>query len=342
MNIKAIIGFFIFWKKPSRRIAGLVCFLLVFIMTSGFPDSVRCEMVDRIVAIVNDDIILQSDMEKAMTPIREQLHQSGYSTMQQNIALADQQPYVLEQLITETLTDQQVKRFQIEISEKDINRTIKRIIEMNDLTQEQFLKKLAMDDMSYDEFKSEIKEKLLRTKLVNIQVNSKIVITEEDARAYYNKNSDQYSGQTKYHLRRILIRPDFKEKASGGQNGRQRIERIYERLKAGESFTQLATVYSEDKFAASGGDLGSYEVRLLSADIQRAIDGLQAGQFSPIIENEQGYQIIYIEDIVNAGGKSFEDVKTEIQDKLYAEIVDQKFQSWLKDLRDQAHVQIIP
>jgi peptidyl-prolyl cis-trans isomerase SurA len=213
---------------------------------------------------------------------------------------------------------------------------------MNDLTREQFLQKLAMEGMAHEDFKSDIREKLLRTKLVNIQVNSKIVITEEDAMAYYSKNSNLYGGQTKYHLRRILIRPDIKGKASDGQSGQQRIERIYERLKAGESFAQLATVYSEDKFAASGGDLGTYEVRLLSADIQKALDGLQGGQFSPIIENEQGYQIIYIEDIVNAGGKSFEDVKTEIQDKLYAEIVDQKFQSWLKDLRDQAHIQIIP
>lgn len=337
-----MIGFFVFWKKPDRRITGLVGFLLAFIMTSVFPGPARCELVDRIVAIVNDDIILQSDMEKAMTPLREQLRQNGYSTVQQNLALADQQPYILEQLITETLTDQQVKRFQVEIGEQEINDTIERIIKMNDLTREQFLQKLAMEGLAYEDFKSEIKEKLLRTKLVNIQVNSKIVITEEDAMAYYDKNSDIYGGQTKYHLRRILIRPDIKGKASDGQSGKQRIERIYERLKAGESFAQMATVYSEDKFAASGGDLGTYEVRLLTADIQKALDGLQAGQFSQIIENEQGYQIIYIEDIINAGGKSFEDVKTKIQDKLYADIVDQKFQSWLKDLRDQAHIQIMP
>jgi hypothetical protein len=102
MSITAMIGFFISWEKTGRRITGLVCFLLAFIMTSGFPGPARCEVVDRIVAIVNDDIILQSDMEKVMTPLREQLHQNGYSTVQQNLALADQQPYFLEQLITET------------------------------------------------------------------------------------------------------------------------------------------------------------------------------------------------------------------------------------------------
>jgi peptidyl-prolyl cis-trans isomerase SurA len=315
-------------------------FVAALILTVGLPQFARCEQVDRIVAIVNDDIILQSEMEQAMSPIREQLRQSGYSMVQQDLALADQHNHILEQMITETLTDQQVKKFHIAISEQEINRTIERIIEMNDLTRDQFEHKLEMDGMDYDEFKSEIKEKLLRSKLVNLQVNSKIVITDEDARAYYEKNSEQYGGQTKYHLRRILIRSG--SGPSDGKDGRERIERIYERLKSGESFAQLATVYSEDKFAADGGDLGAFEVRLLAADIQKALDGLQKGQYSTIFETEQGYQVLYIEDIIQAGGKSFDDVKTEIQDKLYAEIVDQKFQGWLKDLRDQAHIQIIP
>lgn len=337
----AIIDFFILGNMSSRRLKHLVCCVAACFIMTGMPHAARCEVVDRIVAVVNDDIILQSELEKALVPIREQLKQNGYSAAQQNLALADQQPYILEQLITEKLTDQQVKRFQIQISDQEINDTIDRIIQMNNLTVEQFHQKLEIDGMSYDDFKADIKEKLLRSKLVNMEINSKIVITDADARVYYEKNSDQYAGQTKYHLRRILIKPDGPGNTSQGQNARDRMDRVVQRLKSGESFAQLATVYSEDKFAADGGDLGTYELRLLAADIQKALEGLQKGQFSPVFETEQGYQIIYVEDIVQIGGKSFEAVKSEIQDKLYAEIVDQKFQEWLKTLRDKAHVRIL-
>jgi peptidyl-prolyl cis-trans isomerase SurA len=324
-----------------------IFFGLMLIMLGGTPQLVRSEMVDRIVAVVNDDIILNSELEEAMAPVRRQLTQSGYSPSQQSLALVEQRPLILDQLITEKLTDQQVVRFQIQISDAEIDATIERIKEMNGLSDAQFLQKLELEGKSYDAFRSEIKQQLLRTKLVNLQVKSKIVITDEDVKAYYEKNQRQYAGQTKYHLRRILVKGTNSEDIGSGQgiqdqkSARDRIERILERLKAGDSFAQLATAYSDDRSAGEGGDIGVFETRLLASNIQSILAGLEKGQYSPVIETEQGYQILFVEDVIRSEGKPLAAVKTEIQDKLFAEIVDQKFQNWLKTLRDQAHIQIL-
>jgi peptidyl-prolyl cis-trans isomerase SurA len=324
-----------------------LCFGMMLIMLGGTAQRVCSEMVDRVVAVVNDDIILNSELEEAMAPVRRQLAQSGYSTNQQSLALAEQRPLILDQLITEKLTDQQVARFQIQISEAEINATIERIKKMNGLSDAQFLQKLELDGKSYDAFRSEIKQQLLRTKLVNLQIKSKIVITDDDVKAYYEKNQRQYAGQTKYHLRRILVKVLNSGDSNSGQgiqnqkSASDRIERILERLKAGDSFAQLATTYSDDRSAGEGGDIGVFETRLLASNIQNILAGLEKGQFSPVIETEQGYQILFVEDVIRSEGKPLAAVKTEIQDKLYAEIVDQKFQNWLKTLRDQAHIQIL-
>ena len=285
-------------------------------------------------AIVNDDIILLSDVENALVPYREQLKQAGYSEMQQKIALADQRPLLLEQLITEKVTDQQVKRFGIQISEAEVDATIQRIQEMNGLSDERLRQKIELEGLDYDTYRKQMKERLLRTKLMNREVNAKIVVTEEDVRAYYEKHREEYTGQTQYHLRRILVKHT-------DNAARERVDRIYQRLRAGEDFASLAAIHSDGQNAADGGDLGTYEVRLLAPAIQQALDGLQKGQFSRIVDTEQGYQILYIEDIIHSGGKTLVEARSEIQDKIYSEIVEQKFKAWLKDLRDKAHVKIM-
>jgi peptidyl-prolyl cis-trans isomerase SurA len=339
MGLSAIIDSL---KMICHRIAIAVCLCMASVVVCGMIGAAQSEMVDRIIAIVNDDIILQSDMEAALVPIREQLKKGGYSKVQQDLALADQRPFILEQLITEKLTDQQVKRFEIRIGDEELEATITRIKKMNKLNDEQFMQQFGKDGLSYEEFKSEIKDRLLRSKLVNREINSKIAITDEDIKAYYEKNSDSYGGMRKYHLRRILIRDDTNNDTTPGTaSPGERIERVHERLAAGEEFSQLATIYSEDTSAASGGDIGIFEDRMLAPAIRMALMELQEGQYSQVIQTDQGFQILYLEQLIQIGGKSLEDAREEIQDKLYAEIVDQRFKDWLKKLREQAHVKIV-
>ena len=106
-------------------------------------------------------------------------------------------------------------------------------------------------------------------------------------------------------------------------------------------FENLAQQFSDAPTAASGGRLGVFGTHLLTEDIRKAIEGLQAKQYSPAVETEQGYQIFYVEDIIHSGGKTLEEVTPEIRDKLYAEGVDRKFNTWLEDLRGQSHIQIL-
>lgn len=330
-----------FHRLNIRRLfASLFLFIVLMIGSVFWHARCRAELVDRIVAIVNDDIILLSDYEQFIAPYREKLKMEGYSDAQLRIILADQQPTILDQMIEEKLTQQQAKRDGITVSDEEVDSSIKRFEQINSVSDDEMRRRLKMDGLTFDAFRNQVKEQLLQSKIVNREVKSKIVVTDDEVKRYYEENKTQYIGKTKYHLRHILMKvpphsPDVRSRVY------QQMQQIYERLKKGEKFTELAKVYSQSSTAEEGGDLGFFESRLLAEPVREALEGLTSGQYTPVIETEQGYQIFYIEELVDTGGKTLEEATPEIQDKLYSELVDQKFKAWFKDLRQKAHIQIV-
>ena len=138
-----------------------------------------------------------------------------------------------------------------------------------------------------------------------------------------------------------MIKTPAPSGAAGNEKSLKEIENIYQRLKEGESFKKLAVQYSEAPSAKRDGDLGVFDISILSDQIRQAVEGLEVNQFSNVVDTDQGYQIFYVEEIIHSGGKPLEEVREEIQDKLYADVVDRKFNEWIKDLRERSHIEII-
>lgn len=331
-------------KHPpiATRMAQLMCYLFlgsILVLHCASAES-AAELVDRVMAIVNEDIILMSDLEAAMAPVRVQLKKSGMSEIEQRIALENQKAVMLDQLINEKLTDQQAERNGIHVSQEEVDRAIERILAVNRFSEAELKRLLKLDGIIFEDYRKQIHDQILQSKIVNREVKSKVVITDEDVTAYYEAHKDQYAGQIKYHLKHLLMRYD---PDGAGTNSRayEQMQQIYKRLQAGESFDSLTKVYSQSTTAEQGGDLGVFESRLLAAPIQKAVERLSAGQFTPVLETEQGYQIFYVQEVMDVGGKPLAEASAEIQDKLYAERVEEKFKAWLTELRQRAHIQIL-
>ena len=119
------------------------------------------------------------------------------------------------------------------------------------------------------------------------------------------------------------------------------MEAVIEKLKTGASFESLAREYSQSPLAKEGGNLGAFKLTSLSPQIQSAIQNLKKGGHTPILDTDQGFQILYVEDILNEKGKTLEEVSREIREALYKEIVDRQFMKWLEGLRKSSHIKII-
>lgn len=299
------------------------------------------EVVDRIVAVVNDDIITLFDLSHLLKPYVEKIEQANYSTETELKMLYRVREDVLNQLVDQKLTDQEIKRTKITISEKEVDDSIEKIKTANFYTDEDMRKELAKSGLTMEEYRQQIKSQILRIKLINLEVKSKIVITTEDIKGYYEKHQNKYAGKEKYHLRNIIMKvPPFADD-NDKLEIKTKMDSVLARLNAGESFETLAMIYSESSLAAKGGDLGLFELDSLSPQLKAAIKGMKAGEFTSVTDTDQGYQIFFIQDVSKTPGKSLEDASSEIERILYDEIVNNKFQAWVEDLRKQSHIKII-
>jgi parvulin-like peptidyl-prolyl isomerase len=124
-------------------------------------------------------------------------------------------------------------------------------------------------------------------------------------------------------------------------NARNQMEAILAKLKQGQSFESLVDEIKNSSFAVQGTDLGFYNLIELSEKLRQVVQKMDAGDFSEILDTDFGYQIIYVQKIEDAQAKSFEAVESEIEEILYKESVDNKYQEWLELLRARSHIRII-
>jgi len=299
------------------------------------------EIVDRIVAVVNDDIITLADLNDALKPYTGRIKSKGYDADRESEVLAKLQKDLLDRMIDEKLTDQEIKKARLAVSDEEIDIAIEKIKAKNLYSDEDFRQALAAEGLTLEEYRKGMKEQILRSRLVNREVRAKIVITDQDIQNYYEAHSEDYGREQQYHLRNIIMRLPPLAGEAGKRDVLERMAKVLQKLDNGEPFEDLARRYSETNLAAEGGDLGFFKPESLSPQLQEALKGLRAGEFTPILETDQGYQIFYVEEIRVKPGKPLAEVSTEIQEKLYEQIVEKRFKDWLAELRKRSHVKLI-
>ena len=332
-----------FFKKI--KIEFIYCMIYtLFFGVFGYPfvtNSKSAEIVDRIVAVVNDEVITLIELNNTLKPYMEKIRSLGYPQEKEQELIFNVRKDMLDRLVNQKIEDQEIKRSKVEITEEQIDKTIERIKETNYLTDEQLRAALAKDGFTMEEYRQKIKDQILRERLVNLKVKSKIVITKEDIKAYYEKHIEEYGGKQKYHLRNIIMQVPLFSDSEKKLEIKARMDEILERLKAGESFKALATKYSESPAASDGGDLGEFEFDSLSPQLQKAIEKIKPGEFTPVLDTDQGYQIFFLEEILKYPGKTLEEMSPEIERILFNESIDKKYQAWIGDLRKQSVIKII-
>jgi peptidyl-prolyl cis-trans isomerase SurA len=314
---------------------------VAFIILSA---SIRAEdavIVDRIVAVVNDELISLYDLNQRFEPYARKVKALGYSADKERQMLFKVRLDLLRQLVDAKLVDQQIAKNKLNVSEAEIDRAIERIKAARHYTDEDLRAGLAQQGLTLEDYRKEIKEQLLRSRLVNLEVKSKIVITQENIEEYYQRHPEKYAGEKKYHLWNIFMSADSAANDSNQETALQKMESILAKLKQGEAFESLAEGNYVSSLGARGGDLGQYLLKELSEQLRDVVAKMQAGEFSSILSTGNGYQIIYLDNILKTEPKSLAEVSNEIHETLYRELVDSRYNVWLEDLRKRSHLKII-
>jgi peptidyl-prolyl cis-trans isomerase SurA len=319
----------------------ILLILLVLSNSHAYSTGDDSEVVDRIVAVVNEDIISLSELSKAVGPYAEKIKSAGYPPEKEREMLFRVREDMIEQLINQKLTDQESRKYNISVSDKELDNAIERAKEINHYTDEDLRRMLAEENISMESYRGNVKEHLIRSKLLNYAVKSRIIITKDEITKYYNSNIEKYRGEKEYHLKNIIIRTGLNISYDEKQKIRLKMEEIYTELKNGELFEIVGKKNADSEFGIKSIDLGTFKHNELSPEIQEAINGLKTGEHSKLVETQAGYQIIYIEKVEEKPDKTIEEVTPEIQDILFGERVEKKFESWIDELRKKSHIKII-
>ncbi len=304
------------------------------------PSAIGAELIDRIVAVVNNDLISLDDLNNQVKPYLEKINAMGYPPDKQRQMIFKVREDVLNQIIDQKLTDQEIARYKITASDKEVDNAIERIKKANSLTDETLRQALSKEGITLEEYRKKTKENILRSSLVNREIKSKVVLTKEDIKAYYDSHPDLYGFEEKYRLANVMLKyPDNPDPSSRMQT-QQKMVGILQELRTGKSIDEVIQTFSDNTAKVQGGELGTFSLSSLDPKIREALKDLKPGQYSGVIETDYGYQIFRILDLVKTASKSLEDATAEIENKLYKDILDQKFSKWLEELRSRSIIKI--
>ncbi len=292
------------------------------------------ESTNRIIAIVNNEIITFHELEKAKKNYKlPVLEKEGKEEFEKQL---------LFQLIDQKLIDLQIKKLGIQISSEEIDRSIARLKEEQGLSSpEEFSKALLQEGLSESEFRNKIKEQLLRYRLISREIGSKIVIPENQMRDYYEKNKTKFERTEGVQLAHIFLPVAENAPPEEWERENKKIGEIYGRLLKGEDFSDLARKFSKDSSASQGGDLGIFRLEEIDPYLLKVISALKPGEFSTVLKSPNGWQIVKLIDLKKAKEISYQEAKERIQEQLFQEEVDKRFSQWLQKIKDRSYIQIL-
>jgi peptidyl-prolyl cis-trans isomerase SurA len=299
------------------------------------------EVIDRIVAIVNDDVITLSELNRLYEPQLRDVRAMGYPLAQERKLLFKLREQTLQRLIDDKLTEQEIKRQDLSVDEEQIDQAVERLKAGKYVTDEQLREALAKDGLTMEQMREQIRQQILRRKLLASEVSSKVVVTREEAREYYEAKPERYAGENKFHLHNFMIRVA----PGGGDAARQaalnQMEAVRAQLAQGQPAEAVGQAFAGVDPPVFSSELGKFKAEELSPEIREKLQGKRAGQSTEILPTDFGYQLLFVLDVEKTPARSFEEVAAEIQDQIYQERFDAKFRAWLKDLRQQSHIKII-
>lgn len=327
-------------KEPKIMRPFLFFFICVFLL--GGVVSLRAEVIDRVVAVVNDDVITLSEMQAEGRDFFEQVSQQAPAA-ERAAALQKARQEVLDSLVDKMITAQKAAEMGISVSESEVDEAINRLLTEQKIGSDALMKVLQARGISEEQYRSSIREQILRSKLVSYEVSSKIVITEEQSRAYYAEKYTAEVSEGGFYLLQMGFA--WQEKGDDSETARkeakERAQRAWNRAAAGDDFKELARTLSELPSAVDGGDIGVLKVAEMSTTMRETISRLQPGEVSSILETPSGYQFFKL--LSRQQGETiqkspYESVKSEIQDALYRQEMERQYGRWIQELRGRAYI----
>ena len=313
--------------------------LLVLASTLTLPAIASAEIAERIVAIINNEIVLESDFKtlqhKLKTPamIDEALLSSGKTVDD----LKKERKAQLDYLINEKIMESEVKRLNHSVTMERVDQEIKDMAKKNNVSVNEILAAFKAQGISTSEYQAFLKSKIEKQSLIEAEVIAKLRISDDDALAeYLKKNPERRSTVNEFTVAHIFFNP----KKGGPEAALKRAESALQKLSAGENFETLAEQNSEDPNFTSGGLLGTFKSGEFLPEVETSIQNLNAGQTTGVVKSRMGFHVVKLLNKKLTSDPNFEKEKEKIKASLFEQNFKRQMKNWILSKREEAFIRI--
>ncbi len=295
-------------------------------------------VVEDVVARINDQIISRSDVERAEAQLQQDAQQQKLSAG--DLALAQRD--LLRDMIDEQLLLSKAKELGLS-ADADVIRRLDEIRKQNHMDSLDDLEKAARaQGVNFEDFKAQIRNQILKQKVVSEEVGRKLQLSDSEEQAYYKAHAKEFEQPEQIRLSEILIPLPENPTPEQIATGEKKADEVKAKITAGGDFADLAKKYSGGPSAASGGELGLWKRGSLGQVLEDATFPLKVGETTQPIRTRQGWLILKVTEHDQAGPAPLKDVEPQIQEALYMQAMQPALRAYLTKLREDSYVNLAP
>ena len=327
----------------------LIAVLALALSERGFGAAgttrVEGDIIEQVLVKVNGEIITKSDLEgRQIAALRQKnpnLRPDGDAALK--AALAEVTPAVIVDAVDEMLMVQRGKELGYKLSDEQFKRVLDNLKTQNKIeTDEQLQAALKQEGMTMTDLRRNMERQMLYSNVQQVEVFGRVAVTDDEAHKYYDAHMNEFTTPSSIMLREILVTIPTDARgvnAAADEAAKAKAEQIRARAVGGEPFARLAAEVSDAASKANGGLLGPLNATELSADFRKLIEGLKAGQITPVVRTQRGYQILQLESATQAQTLPFDQAREQISERVVTDKRREEFQKYITKLRGQAIIE---
>lgn len=310
----------------------------VAVLMAAAPPTVRAgKVVERIIARVNNEIVTQRQFEREKQKLRGQLAQE-YSGPELEAQVREQSKNLLRDLIDQALMVQKAKDLDLSVETELVKRLDEVRRRANLGTLEDLQHEVEKQGLIWEDFKDNFRRDLLMREVIGREVGSRIIVSREDSRKYYDAHRQEFEFPEGVHLAEILISTEKRKPEEADKRAKEALAE----LKAGARWADLARKYSDDSSANDGGDVGFFKKGTLAPALAEAVAKLDTGETSDLIQTKYGYTIIKLLERRKQGIAGFEEVEPRVNEILYGQRIQSGLRQYMLTLRKESYIFLAP
>lgn len=326
---------------PMKARFTLILFSMFFLPYTAFAADGRAQLVDRVMAVVNDEVITQSEFDSIFRPIYEEMVQGGGKGDDFKKEMNQIRLKLLNQMIEDRIVYQEAKKLGIQVNDAEVALEMERLKSQFPDAQA-FEAQMKGEGIDLADIEKRFRERIAIEKLHEYVIRGRVTVPPAELEQYYKDHPDEFVEKETIELSVISLRKSEEARTKGTMDeaAKKKAERALSELKHGVDFNALAQKYSQDSYAPQGGLIGPVERGSMMGTIEETLFNLPADSVSDVMETETAYHVFRVGTKTPRKEMTFEESRDQIYNLLFRGKAHERFVAWMEDLKKKSFITI--